>query len=127
MALLYAEVAKHSSPADCWSAPPLSDLLPPTATPLSIRPTARQLSVGCRLLACRCIVDGKVYDLTEFADEHPGGEELIHSAPAAHPPSLLLGSAWGVCWRPLRCGRVRPPPTFPACCWGLSGGCAGAC
>lgn len=51
----------------------------------------------CRY-CCRCIVDGKVYDLTEFADEHPGGAELVHKYAGkdatteftdAHPVSII--------------------------------------
>ncbi len=46
----------------------------------------------------RCIVDGKVYDLTDFADEHPGGAELVHKYAGkdatkeftdAHPVSII--------------------------------------
>ena len=28
---------------------------------------------------CWIIIDGKVYDVTKFAREHPGGEELVIS------------------------------------------------
>lgn len=54
----------------------------------------KHLCCGCR----RCIVDGKVYDLTEFADEHPGGAELVHKYAGkdatkefldAHPASII--------------------------------------
>lgn len=36
------EVARHTSPSDCWM-----------------------------------VVDGKVYDVTKFLDEHPGGEDIM--------------------------------------------------
>ena len=73
-------------------------------------------------------MDGKVYDLTEFADEHPGGEELIHSAPAAHPPSLLLGSAWGGVLAPAEVWARAPAAHIPSLLLGsVWGACAGAC
>lgn len=65
------------------------------------RDPARCCRPHCANPSCpsrRCIVDGKVYDLTEFADEHPGGAELVHKYAGrdatkefvdAHPVSII--------------------------------------
>ena len=39
--------------------------------------------------SCFLLLHGKVYDVTDFLDEHPGGEHL----PAGHPSSQLAWSA----------------------------------
>ena len=81
------------------SSPPPS--LPSTASsraPTACRPPRNALQLVHARRARRCIVDGKVYDLTEFADEHPGGAELVHKYAGkdatkeftdAHPVSII--------------------------------------
>ncbi|KAJ1909676.1 hypothetical protein IWQ60_011042 [Tieghemiomyces parasiticus] len=39
--------------------------------------TADQVAVHNKKSDLWCILDGKVYDITKFVDEHPGGEEVL--------------------------------------------------
>lgn len=61
------EVAKHNNDRDCWLDPP---------------PLARGrhcMSLNARL--DRVIIHGRVYDVTEFKEEHPGGKSSEPSRP----------------------------------------------
>ena len=55
------EVAKHNNDKDCWLVPPLQLARCFHSVPLNAR-------------MYRVIIHGKVYDVTEFKEEHPGGK-----------------------------------------------------
>jgi hypothetical protein len=50
--------------------------------------------------SCWLVVHGKVYDVTDFLEEHPGGYDIIlTSTGAAQDPAALSTPRWPFCGR----------------------------
>ena len=67
------EVAGHNNDKDCW-------LFPSNAPDPKIGPYRHPILLNTR--CDRVIIHGRVYDVTEFKEEHPGGKSSKISAPS---------------------------------------------
>ena len=95
-----------------------------TTAPSAAAPPAKKLYTLADLkahaseAACWVLIHGKVYDVTPFLDEHPGGFDIILSSTGALLGVVVFlrsgGDAGGRTWAPLPWVRV--------CCGAASAG-----
>jgi len=68
------------SPQVSNSAPPeVTGVLPTTPSKNAGEYTMKEIAMHNSLKSCYTAVNGSVYDLTEFIDQHPGGIQAIES------------------------------------------------
>ncbi len=85
--------AESSSSAPATSAAPVES---PTSTdPAATEYTLAQVETHNSSGDCWTVVEGKVYDLTDWEDKHPGGAARIQSLCGIDGTSLFLGQHEG--------------------------------